>query len=627
MSEQPPNSLEEVRIHGEIGDDPKELAAVADAVVRGCSICYARITSLRALIEAVQQHPDAKLTPPNEERGDDWEPPSDEREHYSTTGSDGSPDALTHLRIYAGEILDADCQSLDIRVTFGLKTRFATDATFHETRFDGAASFNDTRFDGGASFSRTHFSGVATFYETHFARDAWFDQTHFAGETGFYGMHFAGDAWFRVSHFAGDAWFGETHFTGDAWFGETHFAGYTSFYETHFAGDAWFDGAHFAGPAQFDETHFAGEARFDGTRFAGEVSGDLRPWYLRTSDFGEQARRDVRRCQRARERYRRQKDATASKMPKTWRARLVAIGDWSADLGKKLEKSRWAKWLVRVPKALLVTAPSRIWRWITRDFGWGTVRALGQLQILNRVSVVALIAVPVLAALTGALQEQFPKWPGLGTSPALLFFAAVFVTLGLLAYQVWSAEDVRKYDEDEFIDRAHRRYPEEATDRDDGLRRSIEHLEAIAERRPDRHANFVAHHGDTIWIPPRDEIGWFEDWTPPPDPPDPQDNEADDDRAGAGRDIASRETVESSEDRSGPDKAQQRGMVPGAERRRITIEEGAKAEYWLKSREGWPLAWVSFTLYLVGIVCLLDVLRRQAINVAETAGWTSWPFG
>lgn len=61
-------------------------------------------------------------------------------------------------------------------------------------------------------------------------------------------------------------------------------------------------------------------------------------------------------------------------------------------------------------------------------------------------------------------------------------------------------------------------------------------------------------------------------------------------------------------------------MVPGAERRRIVIEEGAKAEYWLKSREKIAAA-LSFSLYRVGIGFLLWVLLIQIRAVARAAGW------
>ena len=72
----------------EIGDDPAELADIAERVVRGETIRNARIKSLRKLIEAVQAHPNAKLAPERYQRPADWSPPDNESE-----------DALTHLII------------------------------------------------------------------------------------------------------------------------------------------------------------------------------------------------------------------------------------------------------------------------------------------------------------------------------------------------------------------------------------------------------------------------------------------------------------------------------------------------------------------------------------------------
>lgn len=201
------------------------------------------------------------------------------------------------------------------------------------------------------------------------------------------------------------------------------------------------------------------------------------------------------------------------------------------------------------------------------------VRSLGQLAILGRVSLLALIVIPVVAACWPAVraaagayhrglaethtamtrllgeieraatrrESAFPAdvqerihemlgragqssdlWreqldgivresPHMGRSLALTFFAAVAVTLGLLAYQVWVPDEIRKHDEDSFVDMLHQRYPEQAKDRDDGLRRAIDFLEQRAKRRADCHPNFVTHHGDTIWVPPRDRIEWFDD--------------------------------------------------------------------------------------------------------------------
>lgn len=481
VAKEPPDSLEEVRVDAEIGDDPAGLAATADAVVRGCSIRYARIKSLRGLIEAVHRHPDATLAPPADERGDDWKPP-DPR----------SPDALTKLAIYGGEIDDdGEYRGLDIRVTLTLRTHFGGDVRFGEARFGGDAGFDWASFSRDARFARARFGG-----------DARFDRARFGGDAGFYGARFGGNASF--------------------------------------------------GGATFGGATFGGHADFSGASFAEGVTGDLRPYFLRTATFAE-----------------------ATQEP---------------------------------PRTIWARTKKKISNWCSRTFGWHLVRALGQLQILNRISVVAIIAVPVLAALTAMLQAQFPEWPSLGKSLALAFFAAVFVTFGLLVYQIFVPDSIRKHDEDEFIDLHHQRYPEDAKDRNDGLRRAIDHLEAIAKKRPDRHPNFVEHHGDTIWIPPRDEIGWFEDWKPPAKEND------------TGGDDA--EKAEQSADETGQSESGSRmGVVPGAERRRITIEEGAKAEYWLKSREKLVGAWASFILYGIGIGCLLAILVIQSNEVRKAAGW------
>ncbi len=520
MAHRPPNRLEEFRIHGEIGDDPAELDAVADAVVRGCSICYSRIKSLGALIEAVQRHADATLALPPEA-------PEEER---------GPLEALTALRIYGGELLLAECRSVDIRVRLTLATRFA-----------GDASFEDATFAGDASFHRATFVGTASFRGATFAEDASFEDATFAGV---------------------EASFDRATFVGTASFGE----------------------ATFEGAALFDEASFAKIAWFDGATFEGAVEGDLRRCFLRTATFGKR-----------------------------------------------------------------IGTPRRIWHWVSWQVSWQRVRALGQLQILNRVSLFALIAVPVLVAcwpavraLAGAyhrgvaeshaamdrlllqmeraasiapmtdearrrvlevtedasatstewqerLAEIVSESPYIGPTLAFVFFAAVCVTLGQLIYQVWAAEDVRKYDRDEFVDRVLRRYTEKATDRGDGLRRSIEHLEVIAKRQPDRHRNLVKHHGDTIWIPPRDRIDWFED---------------------AKTDSTDTRSHESDRSEDAPT-----GIVPGEERQCITIEEGGAAEYWLKSRKliGW--AFLSFLLYLIGIGFLIVVLLIQLRHVIVAAGW------
>lgn len=844
VASRPPNSLKEMRVDFEIGDDPAALDELADAVVRGCSIRYARIQSLRRLIETVQRHPGAKLAPPREERGEDWKPPPR-----------NSPDALTILCVRGGEIVAAGCESLDVRISLEISTRFGKEAEFVRTSFSGHVGFRETNFTGTAQFEETSFSGDAEFDQASFGRFAGFerasfrrqgsfDGASFSATAGFVEARFGGHARFGQANFAEEAAFDEAHFNGDVWFHsasvggnarfdrasfggvfvkftevrfdaharfeQASFHGLASFEGASFSADAWFawtsfgqkavfDGAYFGknagfdgvnfgdeaefsgvnfgGDAGFDEVRFGGNTRFNGTIFRGRaeftrtnfgadasfagasfsryarfteasfgadgwfhnvnfggtavfawadfrrkavfdeasfdgdawfhgtcfdgpawfhatrfkdmVLGDLRRCFLRTVSFGVQAKHAQQAKQREIELWLHVFNQAPARSPDGHTRRIAQTLQWVRRLLRAAEPVIWHHLLGH-------------WRQLaqrSRAFGWNVVRSLGQLQILNRVSLVALIAVPVVVAfwpavraLAGAYhrhvaeshaamdrllleikraagEEDAPlspevqqrileateragrtlgEWqvellgivsesPHIGATLALVFFAAVFVTLGQLIYQVFAPEEVRKHDEDEFIDLAHQRYPESAADRDDGLRRAIEHLETIAKRRPDRHPNLVVHHGDTIWIPPRDRIDWFGDLPPK--------GESGDDTPGAS-DASVDEGVPvgagAADGESADSRAQQEqeieptrglgskrtassnsgmGIVPGAERRRITIEEGARAEYWLKSRERLSAALASFGLYLIGIGCLLWILGIQAHRVGHAAGW------
>lgn len=65
-------------------------------------------------------HPDAKLAPPREERDEKWR---------SLSIFD---DALTTLKITGGEILEANCHSLDCRIGLGISASFADCARFRK---------------------------------------------------------------------------------------------------------------------------------------------------------------------------------------------------------------------------------------------------------------------------------------------------------------------------------------------------------------------------------------------------------------------------------------------------------------------------------------------------------------
>ena len=475
-------------------------------------------------------------------------------------GPDGRPtiEDPTKLEIHGGIVRSCDCTELEIGITLVASTRFAGEAVFSEASFAGEADFSRANFEGHAFFSRASFA--------------------------------------RNADFSG----------------------------ANFEGHAFFSEASFARTADFSRASFEGVVIFFGANFMGEWWLGARRNYLRKVMFAEKARR--------------------------------ALEHHRPDVKRGLRWVHHRAWM-RLTK--LVIGATHV---ITRQFGWTTVRGIGQLGILTRVSLIALIAVPVLAGVGPALRvavnrynlavtqaavefnhaaerleaatnpmpdasavdlvvEELRGWaavwrdrfggltmdePSLPDTLALAFFAAVCVTVGQLLYQVFAPQKVRGQDEDQFVEAIHTRYPEAAPDRNAGLRRATDALAAIAERRPDRHANLVGHHGDRVGIPPITRIGWFGD---PQEEPTPQDGG----NQGKGGEQQMKPFWETS--------PQGQGTIPGAERARIALEEGARAEYWLAGREKVGWAWGSFVLYAIAMLLLMTILVMQCYRVGKAAEW------
>ncbi len=238
-------------------DDPQEYKALGDAVVRGASVCYCVIEDLRALVDAVQSHPDAKLARATKPDAKGLIHPDGVFRANARLPDDAE---ATELTLHACVVERCEFSDLDIGCTLTARVRF-----------DRVAGFDGAAFAGDAGFIEAAFAGVARFEGAAFAGDAWFIEAAFAGVAGFDGAAFAGDAWFIEAAFAGDAWFIEAAFAGDAGFIEAAFAGVARFGGAAFAGDAWFEGAAFAGDAWFIEAAFAGVAGFGGAAFAGDA--------------------------------------------------------------------------------------------------------------------------------------------------------------------------------------------------------------------------------------------------------------------------------------------------------------------------------------------------------------------
>ncbi|MCB0476224.1 MAG: hypothetical protein KDC69_11145, partial [Flavobacteriaceae bacterium] len=278
--------------------------------------------------------------------------------------------------------------------------------------------------------------------------------------------------------------------------------------------------------------------------------------------------------------------------------------------------------------------------------GWTTLRSIGELSLLTRISVLALIAVPPLASAWPAIRsgivgynesvtdisERFESaatklneanervaspeeirelvtevelsigsWSkrfgsmtidkqDLPASMAIAFFAAVSVTIAQLIYQSRAPSMVKKYDESEHIRQIGDRISANSEGRTDALSKACRSLSTIATILPTRHANIVERHKVVVWIPSQSDLKLFED-------------------------VQLRGMNSSSPHRY-PD-----GYVTAAERARIAIEEGAKAEYWVASREHIISAWVCLIFYTLGLASILVILFIQGRNVGRAAGF------
>ncbi|MEE8153663.1 MAG: pentapeptide repeat-containing protein [Phycisphaerales bacterium] len=604
-----------------IGTDKQELRALADAVVRGASIAHAEIADLRALIEAVQSHPEVKLGPSKDDQK-----------------ADRGQDAPTPLVIRGGRIEWCDCSELDIHVPLTTSANFSGLADFREASFSGDAYFGEANYSGDADFGEGSFLGLVYSAAASFSGDAYFGEASFSGNANFRKASFSGDAHFGEASFSGAAHFRGASFSGLAYFGDASFSGDADFGEASFPGPTYSGGASFSGDAYFRGASFSGRAKFGGASFSG-LADFRKASFSGLADFGKASFSGLAYF------------GGASLSGEVDLSRVSFVGDVDLD----------ARWIdVRTARFGDSARRGAIKRWMRRRFGWTVVRGLGELGILTRVSLIALIAVPILAGLWPALRvavnrynramteasEQFDQaadrletaaentdpelsltigefgawahdWrdrfgemtmdqPQLSWTLALAFFAAVGVTLGQLLYQINAPAKLRKEDEDEFVESIHKRYPEGAPDRNDGLRRATDALAAITRIRGDRHVNFVDHHGETVWIPPGTRIDWFSDFK----------DEDDVDET-----VVEADDPDGSQDPKKGRAATREGIIPGAERARIALEEGARAEYWLTGREQPFWSWMSFVFYCVAVLLLFWILIIQSHHVAKAAGW------
>lgn len=343
-----PPKPDDIRIDGKIGTDPEELKHWADHVVAGKPIEHMEIADLRALIEAVQAHPEARLTTPWPR---DTSPPQDHREHGPTC-----------MHICGGIVRSRGHRLMDVRIAVDVNsvftasvifvaTHFGAPASFRGSVFNAGATFADARFARDADFESVTFLDHATFMRSRFHREARFDGTRFQASVSYYAAQFEGVASFPQSSFCGHAYFNNACFFGptrwnDARFDQdcdfirvalhddidfrhahfnagiclalstchrsvllsgvefrggagfqgviifgdlccdsTRFGDLTFFSSTRISGKARFEGAAFMGDAEFQQTHFGSHTSFERATFA----SDARFW---GTEFAADARFD-----------------------------------------------------------------------------------------------------------------------------------------------------------------------------------------------------------------------------------------------------------------------------------------------------------------------------------------------
>lgn len=256
-----------------IDTDKKDLRALAGAIVRGASIAHAEIADLRALIEAVQEHPNVTLCPP---KAKDTEAISDANEVEPT-----------RLVIHAGCIDICDCSELDIRVRLTAATSFGDEATFREATFGERASFDGAIFGEKASFVGARFGERVSFENVGFGEQASFVGAIFCELANFRGASFGEQA--RVASeavYRERTRFDATFFRQQAIFDSVTFGSWADFESATFCMQVSFKRATFGERASFRGARVRKQASFNRATFGGQANFALAT-FGRKADFAE----------------------------------------------------------------------------------------------------------------------------------------------------------------------------------------------------------------------------------------------------------------------------------------------------------------------------------------------------
>lgn len=523
-----------------------------------------------------------------------------------------------------------NCRELKIRprwmchrVAFGHNASFSfatfgSGATFESCTFGDRTDFESATFDDLSSFNSTTFGNEASFARATFAYMGMFVSATFGWQADFHHATFGTLAGFAAATFGDRAMFDFATFGNHAKFRLATFANVPSFCSTTFGADADFDSATFGGWATFESAAFGPGATFLNTRFA------------------------------------------------------AAGGTEGAAVGRP---ARGLLGLRRMGE--------RLSRW----FDWMKVRSLGRLQILTRVSYVALVLVPLLAggwpavravvnwvnddvraaarefdAVADRIENLRADLPPALTEPddvvqkmvtqirrvedqlggrsleerdlplgwVLAFFAALFVALGHLLYQLAADEKVRERSREAFVAARNDEFRQcSEGQRRDLLTRAFPWLRQIADALPGfRGPTLVSRHGHTVWIPPNLEVLNRVGETSEAPETDATKAQADAD-ADAESPQAPEPAASSTESKDRTGEAEKPGHERESKRlikftrgelELIVVDEGARAEYDVAAREQIRRAVVAGVLYSYGVLFIAWLVMLQAERVLLQAG-------
>lgn len=464
--------------------------------------------------------------------------------------------------------------------------------SFVSATFGENTSFDFTTFGNNAHFHSATFGNFASFRSATFGHDALFFSTTFGYGTTFHSASFGVRARFE-----------STKFGGQACFDFAIFGDWSRFESATFDSYASFDGAAFGDDAQFSETTFGDKAGFDDVTF--HPSADFL-----NARFG----------------------------PGGGIGGIVVA---SVHHGKK------------APARLLADRPRR---WLAVHISWNTIRAAGESAILSRVSMLALVIVPIVAgcwpavralvhgyalglgeskgayesaraallleaaknpasqlevtgiverldtqvtAITAQMNTLYTSEVALPISWSLLFFGALAVTLARTVYGWGAPPEVRERSRDEAMAAEASEFREKKDQKRDLLLRAITRLQRAAEVLPEvRHPSFVKRHGAAVWVPKSmEEVDTLE-----------KTHKAD---------AETRTNAEGFEDAEALSKLRPPMANTPEAMEIILIEEGAAAEYDLKSHKAPVRMHLAGFLYAVGAYCIAWLIVHQSTAILK----------